>query len=474
MSAEPTDAATIGPWRRGFALLRESLAGEQHDYTQGRIGRAVLLLAIPMMLEMAMESVFAVVDIFWVAGLGAGAVAAVGLTEAVLTLLYAVALGLGMAVTALVSRRIGAHDRQGAADVAGQTIWISLGTAALVAAIGVPLAPAILQFMGAEPDVIAGGTGYTTLMFGGSITILLLFLLNAVLRGAGDAAFAMRVLWLANGINIVLGPCFIYGVGPFPQLGVLGAAVATNIGRGIGVLFALYWLTNGRARVVLRLPHLRLKLDVLLSVLKISAGGVLQFVIATSSYMGLMLVISGYGSAAIAGYTIAMRIMMFMFLPAWGLSSAAATLVGQNLGARAPERAERSVWVATKYNTFFLTVVAIVLVVFPATLVGIFTTDPDVLGYGASCLRLIGLGFPLYAVGITMVQAFNGAGDTSTPTWLNLLCFWLLQLPLAYVLARSVDLGPTGVFVAAAIAESLLSVAAWILFRRGSWKLKVV
>jgi putative MATE family efflux protein len=474
VSAEPTDAATIGPWRRGFALLRESLAGEQHDYTQGRIGRAVLLLAIPMMLEMAMESVFAVVDIFWVAGLGAGAVAAVGLTEAVLTLLYAVALGLGMAVTALVSRRIGAHDRQGAADVAGQTIWISLGTAALVAAIGVPLAPAILQFMGAEPDVIAGGTGYTTLMFGGSITILLLFLLNAVLRGAGDAAFAMRVLWLANGINIVLGPCFIYGVGPFPQLGVLGAAVATNIGRGIGVLFALYWLTNGRARVVLRLPHLRLKLDVLLSVLKISAGGVLQFVIATSSYMGLMLVISGYGSAAIAGYTIAMRIMMFMFLPAWGLSSAAATLVGQNLGARAPERAERSVWVATKYNTFFLTVVAIVLVVFPATLVGIFTTDPDVLGYGASCLRLIGLGFPLYAVGITMVQAFNGAGDTSTPTWLNLLCFWLLQLPLAYVLARSVDLGPTGVFVAAAIAESLLSVAAWIVFRRGSWKLKVV
>ena len=474
MSAENTDAATIGPWRRGFALLRESLAGEQHDYTQGRVGRAVLLLAIPMMLEMAMESVFAVVDIFWVAGLGAPAVAAVGLTEAVLTLLYAVALGLGMAVTALVSRRIGAHDLQGAADVAGQTIWISLGTAALVAAIGVPLAPAILHFMGAEPDVIAGGTGYTTLMFGGSITILLLFLLNAVLRGAGDAAFAMRVLWLANGINIVLGPCFIYGVGPFPKLGVMGAAVATNIGRGIGVLFAVYWLMNGRARVVLRLPHLRLKLDVLLSVLKISAGGVLQFVIATSSYMGLMLVISGYGSAAIAGYTIAMRIMMFMFLPAWGLSSAAATLVGQNLGARAPERAESSVWVATKYNTIFLSAVAIVLVVFPATLVGLFTTEPDVLGYGASCLRLIGLGFPLYAVGMTMVQAFNGAGDTSTPTWLNLLCFWLLQLPLAYVLARSIDLGPTGVFVAAAIAESLLSVAAWIVFRRGSWKLKVV
>jgi putative MATE family efflux protein len=474
VSAESTDALTIGRWRRGFALLRESLAGHQHDYTKGAIGRAVLLLAIPMMLEMAMESVFAVVDIFWVAGLGAPAVAAVGLTEAVLTLLYAVALGLGMAVTALVSRRIGAHDRHGAAEVAGQTIWISLGTAAIVAAIGVPLAPSILHFMGAEPDVIAGGTGYTTLMFGGSITILLLFLLNAVLRGAGDAAFAMRVLWLANGINIVLGPCFIYGVGPFPQLGVAGAAVATNIGRGIGALFALYWLTNGRSRVVLRLPHLRLKSDVLLSLLKVSAGGVLQFVIATSSYMGLMLVISGYGSAAIAGYTIGMRVMMFMFLPAWGLSSAAATLVGQNLGARAPERAERSVWVATKYNTFFLSAVAVVLVVFPTTLVGIFTSEPDVLAYGASCLRLIGLGFPLYAVGMTMVQAFNGAGDTSTPTWLNVLCFWLLQLPLAYALARVVALGPTGVFVAAAVAESLLSIAAWIVFRRGTWKLKVV
>ena len=474
MSAESTDAVPIGRWRRGLALLRESLAGEQHDYTKGAIGRAVLLLAIPMMLEMAMESVFVVVDIFWVAGLGAPAVAAVGLTEAVLTLLYAVALGLGMAVTALVSRRIGAHDRQGAAEVAGQTIWLSLATAALVAALGVPLAPSILGFMGAEPDVIAGGTGYTTLMFGGSITILLLFLLNAVLRGAGDAAFAMRVLWLANGINIVLGPCLIYGVGPFPRLGVAGAAVATNIGRGIGALFALYWLTNGRSRVVLRLPHLRVRAGLLLNLLKVSAGGVLQFVIATSSYMGLMLVISGYGSAAIAGYTIAMRIMMFTFLPAWGLSSAAATLVGQNLGARAPERAERSVWVATKYNVLFLSAVAVVLVVFPTSLVGLFTSEADVLAFGASALRLIGLGFPLYAVGMTMVQAFNGAADTSTPTWLNLLCFWLLQLPLAYALARALELGPTGVFIAAAIAESLLSVGAWIVFRRGSWKLKVV
>ena len=354
MSAESTDAVTVGRWRRGLALLRESLAGHRHDYTKGAIGRAVLLLAIPMMLEMAMESVFAVVDIFWVANLGAPAVAAVGLTEAVLTLLYAAALGLGMAATAIVARRIGANEPDAAAQVAGQTFWISVGTALVVAAIGVPLAPRILEFMGAETDVIAGGAGYTRLMLGGSITILSLFLLNAVLRGAGNAALAMRVLWLANGINIVLGPCLIYGVGPFPKLGVAGAAVATNIGRGIGALFALYWLTNGRGRVVLQWRHLRLVTEVLLSLLRVAAGGVLQFVIATSSYIGLMLVISGYGSAAIAGYTIAMRVMMFMFLPAWGLSSAAATLVGQNLGARAPERAERSVWVATKYNVLFL------------------------------------------------------------------------------------------------------------------------
>jgi putative MATE family efflux protein len=311
-------------------------------------------------------------------------------------------------------------------------------------------------------------------MLGGSLTILLLFLLNAVLRGAGDAAFAMRVLWLANGINIVLGPCFIYGIGPFPKLGVTGAAVATNIGRGLGALFALYWLTNGRSRVVLRLPHLRVIGAVLRSLLKVSAGGVLQFVIATSSYIVLMLVISGYGSAAVAGYTIGMRIMMFTFLPAWGLSNAAATLVGQNLGARHPDRAERSVWVATKYNVIFLGAVAVALVVFPEALVRIFTSEPDVLAYGASALRVIGLGYPLYAVGLIMVQAFNGAGDTNTPTWINVLCFWLLQLPLAYALARTFELGPTGVFAAAAIAESLLAVVAWFVFRRGKWKLKVV
>jgi len=474
MTSESIDASSARRWRRAFALVRESLAGREHDYTQGGIGRAVVLLAIPMMLEMAMESVFAVVDIFWVAGLGAPAVAAVGLTEAVLTLLYAVGVGLSMAVTAVVARRIGAHEPKAAAQVAGQTIWIGVGASALVAAVGVPFAPEILELMGAESDVVAGGAGYTTIMLGGSLTILLLFLFGAVLRGAGDAALAMRVPMLANAINIVLGPLFIYGVGPFPKLGVTGAAVATNIGRGVGALFALYWLVNGRSRVVVRLPDWRPMADVLLNLLRVSFGGVLQFVIATSSYIVLMLLISAYGSAAVAGNTIAYRILVFTFLPAWGLSNAAATLVGQNLGAGRPERAERSVWVATKYNVIFLGAVAVVLVAIPEPLVRIFTSEPDMLAYAARALRVVAVGFPLYAVGLIMIQAFNGAGDTKTPTWINVLCFWVIQLPLAYALARPLDFGPTGIFVASAIGESLLAVVAWLAFRRGTWKLKVV
>lgn len=474
MSATPLDGSTSNRWRDALRLLRQSMSGAEQDYTSGGIGRAVLLLAIPMMLEMAMESVFAVVDIFFVASLGPNAVAAVGLTEAVLTLLYAVAVGLSMAVTALVARRIGAGNSDAAAIVAGQTIWLGVATAVVVAAVGIAFADDLLRLMGATPEVIATGTGYTTLMLGGSITILLLFLLNAVLRGAGNAALAMRVLWLANGINIVLCPCFIYGVGPFPELGVTGAAVATNIGRGVGVLCALYYLTGGRGRVALGLSHLRVVLPVLSSLLRVSAGGVMQFLIATSSYIVLMRVVSEYGSAAIAGYTIGIRIIMFTFLPSWGLSNAAATLVGQNLGAGRPDRAERSVWVTAKYNVLFLVSIAIVFIALADRIVGIFTADPEVLSYGAACLTIISYGYGFYAVGLIVVQAFNGAGDTSTPTWMNLLCFWLLQLPLAYALAKWLALGPHGVFWAAAIAESTLAVVAFLVFRRGAWKLKVV
>jgi putative MATE family efflux protein len=474
MSATHSHGKAPTRWLRAYRLVRESMSGAQHDYTKGGMGRAVLLLAIPMMLEMAMESVFAIVDIFFVSGLGADAVAVVGLTEAVLTLLYAVAVGLSMAVTALVARRIGAGDPQAAATVAGQTIWVGVASAAVVAVLGISFAEDILRLMGATPEVIATGTGYTTLMLGGSVTILLLFLLNAIFRGAGSAALAMRVLWFANGINIVLCPCFIYGLGPFPELGVTGAAVATNIGRGLGVAYAVYYLTNGRGRVTVRLAHLRIAVPVLLSLLRVSAGGVMQFVIATSSYIVLMRLVSEYGSAAVAGYTIGIRIIMFTFLPAWGLSNAAATLVGQNLGAGQPERAEQSVWVTTKYNVVFLVSIALVFIAFAEALVGIFTADPEVLAYGAACLRIISYGYGFYAVGLIMTQAFNGAGDTDTPTWMNLFCFWLLQLPLAYALAEWFALGPRGVFWAAAIAESTLAVIALALFRRGSWKLKVV
>ncbi|HEX5048664.1 MAG TPA: MATE family efflux transporter [Gammaproteobacteria bacterium] len=474
MSTESLDARLPRRWRRAWALVREAVAGAEHDYTSGSIGRAVFLLAIPMMLEMAMESVFAVVDIYFVSGRGAASVAVVGLTEAVLTLLYAVAIGLGMAVSALVSRRIGEGNVDGAAKVAGQTIWLAVAAWLVVATLGIAFARDILRLMGADEDVVAVGTSYTTLMLGGSLSILLLFLLNAVLRGAGNAALAMRVLWLANGINILLGPLLIYGPGPLPELGVTGAAVATNIGRGIGALFALHYLTNGRGRIVLRLRHLHADWRVMSGLLRVSAGGVFQFIIATSSYIVLMRVISTYGSAAIAGYTIAIRIMMFTFLPAWGLSNAAATLVGQNLGAKQPERAEASVWVATRYNVAFLVAVGVVGVVFAEALVGFFTQEPEVLRYGAAGLRIVSYGYGFYAVGLIVTQAFNGAGDTSTPTWLNALCFWVLQLPLAYALAKVLGLGPDGVFWAAAISESMLAVTGLILFRRGAWKLKVV
>jgi putative MATE family efflux protein len=460
--------------RSAWSLLRAAIAGAEHDYTKGSIGQALLLLAIPMMLEMAMESVFAIVDIFFVARLGPSAVTAVGLTEAVLTLLYAVAIGLGMAVTALVSRRIGAGEPDAAAVVAGQTIWLGVLAAAVIGVLGVVFAPEILLLMGADVAVVDIGASYTRLMLGGSVSILMLFLLNSILRGAGNAALAMRVLWIANGINIALCPIFIRGLGPFPELGVTGAAVATNIGRGIGCLCALYYLVNGRGRVVLRARHLKLDRAVMLSLLRVSAGGILQFIVATSSYIVLMRIVAGYGSAAVAGYTIAIRIMMFTFLPAWGLSSAAATLVGQNLGAKQPERAEQSVWVATRYNVIFLVAVAVVLVGFPAALVGIFTEDPQALRYGADALRIVGYGYGFYAVGLIMMQAFNGAGDTVTPTWLNAICFWLLQLPLAYTLAERVGLGPDGVFWAAAISESVLALLAWLVFRRGTWKLQVV
>lgn len=457
-----------------WQLINDALSGKERDYTSGSIRQAVVLLAIPMVLEMTMESVFAVTDIFFVSGLGAEAVAVVGLTEAVITLLYAVAVGLSMAVTAVIARRIGEKDQEGACIAAGQVIWIGLFVALLVANIGIFFGEDILRLMGAEASVIEQGSSYTTIMFGGSITILYLFLLNAIFRGAGNATIAMRSLWLANGINIVLDPCLIYGIGPFPELGVTGAAIATNIGRGIGVLYQLYHLFHGDTRVKLALKHLAIAVDVLLHLLRISVGGISQFLIATASWVVLMKLVSAYGSTAIAGYTIAIRVIDLTFLPAWGMSNAAATLVGQNLGAQKPDRAEQSVWKVTQYNTIFLVGVAIIFITFAEPIVGIFTYDPDVLKYGSDCLRFISYGYGFFAAGMVLIQAFNGAGDTATPTYINFLCFWLIQIPLAYILAETLNIGPQGVFISITVAESLVAFVAYWQFRKGKWKLEEV
>lgn len=455
-------------------LIADALAGREHDYTSGSIRRAVILLAIPMVLEMTMESVFAITDIFFVSSLGAEAVATVGLTEAVITLLYAVAVGFSMGVTAMVSRRIGEKDHDGAAVVTGQAIWIGLICSVFVGLAGLNYAPQILEMMGAEPVVVTGGSAYTSIMLGGSITILFLFLLNAVFRGAGNASIAMRSLWLANGINIVLDPCLIFGLGPFPERGVTGAAVATNIGRGTGVLYQLYHLFGGTTRVKFTSGFLAIDTPVLWRLLRVSIGGVLQFLIATASFVALMRIVSAYGSIAIAGYTIAIRVIDVTFLPAWGMSNAAATLVGQNLGAGKPERAEQCVWKTTKYNTVFLVLVAGVFILFAETIIYCFSSDPVINAYGSDCLRIISYGYGLFAAGMVLTQAFNGAGDTDTPTFINLFCFWLVQIPLAWMLATNAGLGPRGVFIAITVAESLVAVVACWQFCKGRWKLRVV
>ncbi len=457
-------------WSRATAFLREALRDNDEDFTTGPIARAMGLLAIPMMLEMAMESVFAVVDIAFVSMLGTDAVAAVGITEALITILYSVAIGLGMGVTAMVSRRIGAKDAQGAADVTGQSIWVAAVMSVLIGYFGFIYARDLLELMGASESVVETGYGFTAWLLGGSFSIFYLFLLNAAFRGAGDATVALRSLWLANGINIILDPCLIFGLGPFPELGVTGAAIATTIGRGIGVAYQLYYLLNGRGRLEFAMRNLRIKGPLMLRMIRISLGGIGQFLVATASWIIVMRIVAIFGSAAIAAYTIALRMMEFIFLPAWGLGNAAATLVGQNLGAELPDRAEESAWLAARYNMYFMTGAGLFLFIFAQQITGFFTTDPDVLRWGTSCLMILGLGFPMYAYGMVMVQALNGAGDTRTPVFLNLICFWLLETPLAWYLATQTPFGPNGAFASIVIAESLLTVLSIIVFRRGSWK----
>lgn len=456
--------------QRGVAFVRESLRDSDTDHTKGRIGKALGLLAIPMMLEMSMESVFAVVDIAFVSRLGTDAVAAVGITEALVTVLYAIAVGLGLGVTAMVSRRIGAKQREAAANVTGQAIWIGGVLSLIIGVGGAAFAADMLRLMGATDSVVDTGTGFAAVLLGGSASILYLFLLNAAFRGAGDAAVALRSLWLANGINILLDPCLIFGIGPFPELGVTGAAVATTIGRSVGVLYQLWFLFDGRGRLGFHLRNLALAPALISRMLMISIGGVGQFLISTSSWIIIMRIVALYGSTAVAAYTIALRMLEFVWLPSWGLGNAAATLVGQNLGAGKSDRAEQSAWHAAKYNAIFMTAIGAFFVILAPVVIDLFSSDPEVVRYGISCLRIIGLGFPLYAIGMIMTQALNGAGDTMTPTLINFVCFWLLQIPLAYWLATDMSLGPNGVFLAIVVSESLLTIISVAVFRRGSWK----
>ena len=465
----PPDAAH-GWW----ATVREALRGSHHDYTAGPIGRAIILLAIPMVTEMVMESVFAVVDVFWVAHLGPNAVAAVGLTESMLTLVYTAAMGLSIGVMAMVARRIGEKNPDGAAETAVQGIALGLMVAALTGTLGAVFAPRLLGIMGGSPEVIAMGSGYTRVMLGGNAVILLLFLINATFRGAGDAAIAMRVLWLANWINILLGPCLIFGLGPFPELGVKGAAIATTIGRGTGVLYQVYRLLRRDGRIVIHRDQLRLRPAVMRTLLRLSGSGTFQVLIGSASWIFLVRIVSTFGSEAVAAYTIAFRIIIFALLPSWGLSNAAATMVGQGLGAGKPERAERAVWIAGIYNMCFLGGVGLVFVLLAGPIVRLFTTNPAVAPVAAMGLRIVSYGYLFYAWGMVLTQSFNGAGDTWTPTWLNLCCFWLWEIPLAWLLAVHFALGPRGVFLAMTTAFSTLAVASAILFRRGRWKLRSV
>ena len=456
--------------KKFFRYLMQAVRGKQEDFTSGSIRKAVFMLSIPMILEMLMESIFALVDIIFVSRVSVNAVATIGLTEAVISLVYAVAIGLSMAATAVVARRIGEKDNEGANQAAVQVIFLGIFVAAIISVIGIMYPKEILSLMGAESDLIAEGYGYTQVLLGGNVTIMLLFLINAIFRGAGDASIAMWTLVLSNGLNIILDPIFIFGLGPVPEFGVQGAAIATTIGRGTAVIAQLIILFYGWSRIKIAFKDLVLRIAVLINIIKVSLGGIGQFLIGTSSWVFLIRIMSEFGSDVLAGYTIAIRVMMFTFMPSWGMSNAAATLVGQNLGAGKPDRAEKSVWITGKYNAIFMVLVSLVYLVFAPEILNWFSEETEVVKYGALCLQVIAAGYVFYAYGMVIIQAFNGAGDTRTPTYINFVCFWLFQLPLAYLLAISFEVGPLGVYLAIVLAETLIAIIGIILFKKGKWK----
>ena len=457
-----------------FRDVAEAVSGTEQDFTEGRLSRAILLLSIPAILEMVMESVFVIVDIYFVSRLGADAVATVGITESMVTVIYAIAIGLGTATTSLVSRRIGEKNPDAASRAAFQAILTGLAVSVLIGIPGALYAERLLDMMGASKPIIENMSGYTRIMLGGNVVIMMLFIINAIFRSAGDAAVAMKVLWIGKMINIILDPCLIFGLGPFPQMGVTGAAIATNIGRGAAVLVQFYLLFFGRKRIRLSLSHLVVDFKVMLKLLKLSFGSIGQNLIGTTSWIALVRIISIFGSEVVAGYTIAIRIIGFTILPSWGISNASATLVGQNLGAKKPERAERAVWVTGWVNMILLGLIGLVLVLFPEPFIRLFIGNENVIKSGVLGLRIISIGFIAYGLGMVLVNSFNGAGDTSTPLKINIFAFWIVEIPLAWFLAIKAGLNEEGVFIAIVVAESLMTFIAWLVFRKGKWKLKEV
>ena len=453
-----------------FKYFKIAIKGSEQEFTKGSIRRAIFMLSIPMVMEMMMESIFALVDAYFVSSLGANAIATVGLTESVLTLVYAVAIGLSMGVTAIVARRIGEKNIEGARRAAVQAIFLGIGVAVIISVAGILYPKEILGLMGGEQDLIEEGFRYTQFLLGGNVTIMLLFLINAVFRGAGDASVAMRVLILSNVLNIILDPMLIFGFGPIPAFGVQGAAIATTIGRGTAVIFQLLVLFFGWSKIKVVWRDIRLHADVMWNLIKVSLGGIGQFIIGTSSWVFLMRIMAEFGSEVLAGYTISIRVLLFTLMPSWGMSNAAATLVGQNLGAKQPDRAEKSVWKTGKYNAYFMLGVSVFYLIFAEFIMRFFSSEAEVIEYGALSLRIIAAGYVFYAYGMVVIQAFNGAGDTKTPTIINFFCFWVFQLPFAYLAAVSLNLGPLGVFLAITLAEMLIAVVGIIWFRKGKWK----
>ncbi len=460
--------------RSFFNDIREAVSGTEQDFTEGRLSRAILLLSIPAVLEMIMESVFVIVDIWFVSKLGSDAVATVGLTESLITIIYAISLGLATATTSLVSRRIGEKNPDKASRTAFQAILTGLLVSILIAIPGAVYSGKLLDLMGASDEIVNQMSGYARIMLGGNIVIMLLFIINAIFRSAGDAAIAMRVLWVGNIINIILDPLLIFGIGPFPEMGIEGAAVATTTGRGIAVLYQFWLLFFGKKRIQLSLSHLGIDFGIIAKLIKISLGSIGQNLIGTSSWIALVRIISVFGSEVVAGYTIAIRIVSFTLLPSWGISNAASTLVGQNLGAKKPDRAQKSVMVTGWINMILLGTVGLVYIIFPGPFIRLFIDDPAVLISGIECLRIVSVGFIAYGFGMVMTNSFNGAGDTTTPLKINIFAYWLIEIPLAWILAIKSGMNENGVFWSIVIAESVMTLIAYLIFRRGKWKLKEV